>query len=870
MLNARTTKIFSALAIVASLAVAPAFSSEVQAAAGGMQNCTVGDTCTIGEFLYDDNSTALIGADCTLTSKNPDGSAHLTSQAMTGQSDGWYAYEFISPATTGLYRATISCVISDDTVSIDKSFQIGEAAAAASVDEEAIADAVWGSSSRSLTSFGTLVSDIWNYSGRTVTSFGTLIADIWASATRTLTGSTLSSGSLATTSDTDSIKTKVEGISTNSTNVTNVTNNVSEIKNLTEETRLLIEQVVNKPIIQNVLEESVPNLSDKIQNTRASASQIYINTQYLTSQSAVLGASWNTKNGKDLLASVIELSNVLGEMGDSSSADTVFGQANYIRDSWNWDEADNVYDQLVAIKKITEEIKLGLANYQKDPALYIQTKALVKNFIALEKIVGRVGDTPSKKTLFAKIKTTENLALSLDEKGSEVDKVLGAFVKSKDVNIASSKASDLKNQIIALNKVPGVLSALTKINSSDPVSIKNTLLGLRGIIDSNKKLLVLNSGKTLINTWLEIGSVVFKTVATNPSKLISQDVNVKYYLPSEIKKEDIIKSDAGLSVEYDSEKDQLYVAGTFILNAGQTKTFSVETKDIWEYSQSALDSMRAQADELYKPLEKTAYFAQGVSLKSDINANLDKMADIKTSAITPEDKIRAYRESEILKKSVDEKIAGMRDLVTQASAAGNLFGFVGGAQTIAVWGLIIVIIAGFVFMTIYMKTIISKEKTENLSVSSATVDEVKPKKRSEIRPAHLIVIMIASSVISAGIAGLTVSKVVSQAYEDKISVLGTQTKKVEQQLINDASSALEETKELTEEENLGVGGPYLVIVGETPTGYLRVRETPGGDEIAKVNTEDKLPFVDENDEWYQVELERGEVGWVSKTYSTKE
>ena len=46
---------------------------------------------------------------------------------------------------------------------------------------------VWGYTTRTLTSFGTLVSDIWGYSSRTLTSFGTLVSDIWSYGTRTLT-----------------------------------------------------------------------------------------------------------------------------------------------------------------------------------------------------------------------------------------------------------------------------------------------------------------------------------------------------------------------------------------------------------------------------------------------------------------------------------------------------------------------------------------------------------------------------------------------------------------------------------------------------------------------------------------------------------
>ena len=54
-----------------------------------------------------------------------------------------------------------------------------------------VASAVWSHTTRTLTSFGTLVSDIWSHSSRTLTSFGTLVNDtataVWSYTTRTLT-----------------------------------------------------------------------------------------------------------------------------------------------------------------------------------------------------------------------------------------------------------------------------------------------------------------------------------------------------------------------------------------------------------------------------------------------------------------------------------------------------------------------------------------------------------------------------------------------------------------------------------------------------------------------------------------------------------
>jgi hypothetical protein len=50
-----------------------------------------------------------------------------------------------------------------------------------------IATAVWAAGTRTLTSFGSLVTDIWGAGTRTLTGFGTLVTSIWSAGTRTLT-----------------------------------------------------------------------------------------------------------------------------------------------------------------------------------------------------------------------------------------------------------------------------------------------------------------------------------------------------------------------------------------------------------------------------------------------------------------------------------------------------------------------------------------------------------------------------------------------------------------------------------------------------------------------------------------------------------
>lgn len=90
------------------LAVVFALPNGVKAAAGGLQVCAPNATCEIGEFLFDDDYVPITTATCTLTSKYPDATAHLTSQAMTSESDGWYSHTFTAPGTTNLQTLSSS------------------------------------------------------------------------------------------------------------------------------------------------------------------------------------------------------------------------------------------------------------------------------------------------------------------------------------------------------------------------------------------------------------------------------------------------------------------------------------------------------------------------------------------------------------------------------------------------------------------------------------------------------------------------------------------------------------------------------------------------------------------------------------------
>lgn len=63
-----------------------------------------------------------------------------------------------------------------------------------------------------------------------------------------------------------------------------------------------------------------------------------------------------------------------------------------------------------------------------------------------------------------------------------------------------------------------------------------------------------------------------------------------------------------------------------------------------------------------------------------------------------------------------------------------------------------------------------------------------------------------------------------------------------------------------------------VKIGETPTGWLRVRFEPSltSSEAARVNPGETYPILEEQEGWFKIQYEDGKEGWVSSQYAQKE
>ncbi|MFH0951075.1 MAG: pilus assembly protein PilM [bacterium] len=86
----------------------------------------------------------------------------------------------------------------------------------------------------------------------------------------------------------------------------------------------------------------------------------------------------------------------------------------------------------------------------------------------------------------------------------------------------------------------------------------------------------------------------------------------------------------------------------------------------------------------------------------------------------------------------------------------------------------------------------------------------------------------------------------------------------------DTTDATAEEEAITAETTTNNTGT-LVVISDTGTGFLNVRQGPGTsyDLVGKVTPGDRLPFLEESNGWYKITLTDGQIGWVVATYAQK-
>jgi hypothetical protein len=174
------------------------------------QRCEPNSDCVIGEFIFADDGHTPVTSDnyCQIIITNPADSVIVNGANMSDKNDGWYYYTANIASPNGLYRATMCCDSGAARACEDKSFILGT-----SLDSVATKTDIAG-----------IAASVWSYGSRTLNSFGTLVTDVWGAATRRLTDKNLAGGgNLATEAYIDTTKTDLlAAINDNKTLINNL------------------------------------------------------------------------------------------------------------------------------------------------------------------------------------------------------------------------------------------------------------------------------------------------------------------------------------------------------------------------------------------------------------------------------------------------------------------------------------------------------------------------------------------------------------------------------------------------------------------------------------------------------------------------
>ncbi len=850
------------------------------AASGNVQVCQPSSSCQVGEFLFDDSYVPITSATCTITARNPDGTVLLNASAMTAsaQGDGWYYKDVSTPATTGLYRTQVCCTAGSDYLCLDKSFEVQDAASGGGASAGAIATAVWNTdrsshttsgtfgaalqnvvpttsaiasstwdySSRSLSTFGDLVSNVWSYSSSSNSDIGDLIANIWKHDSRTLSDSSVT---------------------------TNNTTTINNINSAVRENNDLLELLLNKPTIESSLENGSDDykLEAKIDDTKKAADSLNAKVKYIRSKARLLDSKWGELTKDQISKSVADISYQIGSKNDLTDKSSILGATAWTFEQWNWQEASAVEAQAKALQSRLKVFQNEIDKKGKSAAAKKELKTIIVSADKIQALVGNNSSSSKNKTVFNRINEVVRVAKAYDSKTLELSK-LYALVSQGQQGAYDLQTDQLSKDISVLNSIPKIQkNILAKAETGDK-GMKNKILSLLGMVDANRMFLAKKPEDTLASTWLELGSIVFKTLISNPSEKISQEVPLKYYLPAEIKRENILEIDDSLSVNFDAEKNQYYAAGTFELEPGESKTLSIKVDDaIFAFNKEEIEGIKKQAAELSEPLKNTSYFAQGATLKSDIDVSLNRVLSLQGSANTPEEKIRAYREGKILMEATAEKMDKLKEIATSAGSVNTLFGFVGGAQVMAVWGMVIILITGFVFLALYFKMIKNNEsRGQVLSVKGKAkkgkvgfdeefeAEERKSKGHRGFRLAAVVLISVVGVGLAGGFGLMQIRN--SQATNGQTAQAKPQTGEI---VLGEATASGELKPDLKGEE-VKLFVPFDSSVS--------VHKEPSIDSEVLVNLElsQTVEKVGSQDSWVKVVLDQGAsgkvTGWVDADF----
>ncbi|HWS24339.1 MAG TPA: hypothetical protein VN226_07905, partial [Anaerolineales bacterium] len=233
----------------------------------------------------------------------------------------------------------------------------------------------------------------------------------------------------------------------------------------------------------------------------------------------------------------------------------------------------------------------------------------------------------------------------------------------------------------------------------------------KSVIIANQAALAAAGSPVVVN-WIGADATAFHTFIYNPSKTVPQTIPINYFLPTELTTEDLSLTPAALTTTFNPDQNAVAVTGSPSLDPEAHSLYTIISTDIWDINPTELESFRFQANSLATSLERSSVYPQANTLRQNINTALDTILSLQQQTRTPEAKIQTYRQIQTLHQSVSQGIQELQNLANSNQSSNSLMGFIGGVQAVAVWGMIVIVIAGFIFLSLYMRALYQQTQVE--------------------------------------------------------------------------------------------------------------------------------------------------------------
>ena len=261
--------------------------------------------------------------------------------------------------------------------------------------------------------------------------------------------------------------------------------------------------------------------------------------------------------------------------------------------------------------------------------------------------------------------TLKNLKESVEAIPEAIKKETSSEQVVKTVNEIADRLRTLVGEEEGYNLEELLGEALTESPTLKEVRSKTD--SINAIVDILLQLFEAKFGGAdtpVISTSLAAGSVIFRMVVVNPSKVKKQKVEVKSYLPLEVKPKDIIDS-GGLNIEYDQEKSLYYAYGPGIeLTPQEVRVFKVEVEDIWVVPENELSVLKNQLDGVVKRSTNTPHFEQAKTSAGAVDKSLDEIRTTQSDeSISRSQHIGAYRQNLEAIQHIKKEIAELEKLL---------------------------------------------------------------------------------------------------------------------------------------------------------------------------------------------------------------